>query len=639
MNQVFVLNCLIFIFCGARTLSAQSFEIWEIQGNQLISPMAGSTITSQHNIVTAVRSEGFFMQTPDSRSDNDPATSDGIWVFTNSVPNVGVGYEVSVTGTVGEWENMTQFSDNGLSISVSSFNNPLPTAVPFHANFPSPNANNDLEKVEGMLVSFEAMVCGPSNDYEQAVLSTSSRPFREPGIRSPGLPGLPVWDGNPEVFYFDPNGLTAPNNRFLSFGMEVSASAIMTQQNSRYTALPTIYTTQGSPLVRGVRTQEEDELTLASLNALFLLETNSNYNDRITKFSKYIIESLQAPDIIAMQEVGSQSVLQDLSFRIGLNAPGTIYQPYFKTGPNDINLGFLVKNSITVTNIIQLGKEEIFTMGGVLHDRPPLLLECELPTFPPTPLSVLNLHLRSLIGIEGGSATFVRNKRNEQAISVANMIQQRQDNNLFIVGDYNAYEFSDGYVDVTNQISGGGSLGAQIPPQSIVTPNLINHTANLSAEERYSFVFQGNAQMIDHCLSTQLNNLSVNELQFARGNADNSVAYFDNPFIVNRVSDHDGFVVFIEAENPLLNTPAFLNAPLVVNFPNPFKREDIITVNSPFADQVQIEIFNAHGQLIIQKKLEPGQTNWKPYFPFADGIYFLKVSTLTARYLGKIVIH
>lgn len=57
-------------------------------------------------IVTAVKSNRFFIQTPEAMADSDPATSEGIFVFTSTAPppdRVALGNEVSVMGAVVEF--------------------------------------------------------------------------------------------------------------------------------------------------------------------------------------------------------------------------------------------------------------------------------------------------------------------------------------------------------------------------------------------------------------------------------------------------------------------------------------------------------------------------------------------------------
>ncbi|MEM6795224.1 MAG: lamin tail domain-containing protein, partial [Acidobacteriota bacterium] len=103
-------------------------EIFEIQGDGDASPLAGQMVLTESNIVTAVTVDGFFIQTPDARSDNDDQTSDGLFVFTNSAPTVAVGDEVDVLGMIEEFFALTRFADGGLALTINSSANGLPTA-------------------------------------------------------------------------------------------------------------------------------------------------------------------------------------------------------------------------------------------------------------------------------------------------------------------------------------------------------------------------------------------------------------------------------------------------------------------------------------------------------------------------------
>ncbi|RRQ70610.1 endonuclease/exonuclease/phosphatase [Streptomyces griseofuscus] len=84
---------------------ADAVRIHDIQGTTRLSPYAGQKVTDVPGIVTATRtygsSKGFWLQ--DTTPDDNPATSEGIFVFTSSTPKVAVGDSVTVTGTVSEY--------------------------------------------------------------------------------------------------------------------------------------------------------------------------------------------------------------------------------------------------------------------------------------------------------------------------------------------------------------------------------------------------------------------------------------------------------------------------------------------------------------------------------------------------------
>ncbi|MFJ4833981.1 endonuclease/exonuclease/phosphatase family protein [Streptomyces sp. NPDC088747] len=84
---------------------ADTLHIRDIQGTTRTSPYAGQAVTDVAGIVTGVRtygsSRGFWIQDPNP--DDDPATSEGVFVFTSSVPKVAVGDSVTVSGSVSEY--------------------------------------------------------------------------------------------------------------------------------------------------------------------------------------------------------------------------------------------------------------------------------------------------------------------------------------------------------------------------------------------------------------------------------------------------------------------------------------------------------------------------------------------------------
>ncbi|MFJ2833390.1 endonuclease/exonuclease/phosphatase family protein [Streptomyces sp. NPDC087263] len=84
---------------------ADTIHIHDIQGTTRLSPYAGQAVTDVAGIVTGVRtygsSRGFWIQDPNA--DDNPATSEGVFVFTSSVPKVAVGDSVTVSGTISEY--------------------------------------------------------------------------------------------------------------------------------------------------------------------------------------------------------------------------------------------------------------------------------------------------------------------------------------------------------------------------------------------------------------------------------------------------------------------------------------------------------------------------------------------------------
>src|ERR1041384_8026121 len=209
------------------TTAPLNLSIHDIQGPGNTSPVVGKLVSTT-GIVTAVVSNGFFIQNPDNAVDADPNTSEGVFVFTSSRPAAvaTVGNFVQVTGTVNEFipssdpNSPSSTEIGGPSISLISTGNPLPTPITLTAADPDHAGPIDqLEKYEGMRVHVDLMtVSGPTdgNLNEANATSTSNgvffgviagipQPFREPGIQLPDpLPaGAPAtvtrWDTNPDI--------------------------------------------------------------------------------------------------------------------------------------------------------------------------------------------------------------------------------------------------------------------------------------------------------------------------------------------------------------------------------------------------------------------------------------------------------
>ena len=561
-------------------------EIFEIQGAASASPFEGDTVTTENNIVTALATNGFAMQTPAERSDGDANTSDGIFVFTGGVPTVAVGDIVTVTGTVIEFFGFTEFAA-GSSVNVVGSGATLPGAVVLDDTTPSPDPAMpscalEFECYEGMLVTVADGTVTQSNQRfgtdplaEVRVTAASQRTFREPGIEVPGLAGLPVWDGNPEVFELDPDKLGLPNQA-IPAGSSFSATGILGYEFGDYELWPSTLSITEATLPRPVRYRRWFETTVGSLNLFRLFDdiddapgvnmlgevtdddpsiSTEEYQRRLAKLASYIVDNMNTPDILGVQEVESLKVLEDLAHAVNALRPWARYEAFLVEGNDQgsIDVGFLVRKwRVWFPRIEQLGAQETYITPvsqelDLLHDRPPLVLRGWAGFMP---ITVMVVHNRSLGGIDGSDGPRVRTKRLEQAQSIAQKVQDLQSKyrtrNLVVIGDFNAFQFSDGYVDVVGQIRGDFEpADALVSGADLVDPDLMNQLVSLPEEERYSFIFRGNAQTLDHALTAASLDLRVRGLEYARGNADAAVDLINDGSTSLRSSDHDGLVLYI----------------------------------------------------------------------------------------------
>ncbi len=595
---------------AAFPLLAADVAIHDVQGAGAESPRAGQSVSTT-GVVTARRSNGFFLQAPDAEADGDPATSEGVFVFTSSMPSssAAVGNGVRVTGTVLEYRPssdptsppLTEIAGNPGVTSLSS-GNALPSPVVLVAADLSPSsASERLERYEGMRVRVDTLVVvaptGGTVDEANAtawsngvlfgVLPGTPRPFREPGADA-GVPlpagspcCVPRFDGNPERLRVDTDGLIGVAAVDVATGSTLSGLVGPLDFASRtYTLLPERPpAVSGSPAAGAVPLPRPGELTVGFLNLEYFFDATASgagptltpeaYEVRLKKASLAARTLLRAPDVLAVAEVESLPVLQGLAARIhadalaaGESAPG--YQAFLEEG-NDasgIDVGFLVSSNVRVASVVQEGKSATYVdpvTGGAatLNDRPPLVLSARAaaPDGADVPFTVVVNHLRSLVGVaeDSSTGTRVRAKRQAQAEYLAGLLSRLQaegpDAPLLAVGDFNAFDVSDGLVDVVGTARGAPAPADQVVvgrSVDLVDPDLVDLgavDAFLPRSERYSYVFEGNAQLIDHALASRAAAARVTGLAMARVGADFPETWRGDPARVERLTDHDGLVV------------------------------------------------------------------------------------------------
>jgi hypothetical protein len=595
-----------------------AIPISSIQGPAIASPLAGNTVTAR-GIVTALRSNGFYIQSLPADEDGFPETSEGVFVFTSSSPTTTVGDEVYAIGTVVEFvpaadphqRPLTEIGGSPSVVRVSSAN-ALPAAITITAADVTPIGGVDqLERFEGMRVTVPSLtVVSPtggtvdeqnatssSNGLFYAVITGAARPFREPGIDVhdqpfPGAPAnVPIFDNNPERIRVDSDAqlvsvspfLTAPKIDVASGQTITGLVGVLDYGFRTYTILPDPTSPTmivGAGMGTPAPAPDVSTFTVASWNIERFYNTTNDAGDDVVltaaafarrrqKASLAIRNGLHMPDVVAVQEVENQSTLQALADTVNADALAATgldphYSAFVEEG-NDIggiDVGFLVKQTtVSVVSVTQVGKDTTYVEpeGGTatLNDRPPLILEASVHKAGATPraITVINNHLRSLNGADDDTSNGrrIRAKRRAQAEFLANLVQARQVANpserMLVVGDFNAFEFNDGFVDGLGTIRGMPTPGDQVTLASsdLVSPDLLLADALAPAADRYSFTFDGNAQSLDHVLATA--NLAAEfarvGLAHARIDADMPESLRNDGTRMERVSDHDPTLVYL----------------------------------------------------------------------------------------------
>jgi uncharacterized repeat protein (TIGR01451 family) len=585
-------------------MQAAKVKIHDIQSSGFVSPIAGQMVTTS-GIVTAIKNDGFFIQEPEAGIDNNPNTSEAVFVFTLNAPplSLAAGDSVEVTGVVTEFKSqsdplsqpLTELS-GPLNFTVLSKGKALPEPAEITVDDTNPAGPvNQLEKYEGMRVFVRVfdVVAPTGEDVNErdatsssdgifyGVVSGTPRPFREAGIEiskivpAPAPPGVPRFDLNPELLRVDSGIQRGASATEISAGTDIfKLTGVLDFSSRLYTILSDpddfelIHTFGGSRSLP----QSPNGFTVASFNLERFFDTTDDaskndvalrekaFQNRLNKASLSIRQLLLLPDIIGVQEIENLATLQALADKINEDQieegrPNPEYTAHLIEGNDSegLDVGFLFKSSrAAFVSATQIGKGAIFinpTSGQpeTLNEHPPLRLRASFtsPEGASFPVTVIVTHLLSRSGIDdatGGAR--VRAKRRAQAEFLANLLQSEQadtDAHVIAVGDFNSFQFNDGYVDVIGTVKGTPTPADQVVLASgdLVNPDFVNITDRVPALEHYSFISDGSAQALDHILASQNMLPLLSFVTYVHTNADFSEFFRNDSTQGHRVSNHD----------------------------------------------------------------------------------------------------
>jgi len=531
-----------------------SHPIHEIQGAAPRSPLTGSPVSTT-GVVTATGKTGFWIEDP--APDADPATSEGLFVFTSKAPTVRRGDAVSVAGTVSEFRpggsatNLSTTELTGPTVTVTGSGVAVPAAVkvgpggrvapplprtdapgdvetaPFD---PAANALDFYESMEGMLVEIDdAAVVGPTNSFGElpvipgggtadqrtnrgGVLYSYAHPDTDRLILSPTLAAVPAANVG--------DTLPGPVVGVLDYNFS----------NWMLDVLGTPARTAGPIQPEVTRRQFPLELAIATYNVQNLAPTDPQA--KFDRLAAGLVRNLAAPDIVSLEEIQDNSGAADdgtVAANLTLDklvaaisaAGGPAYR-YREIDPiNDttggqpggnIRVAFLFRTDRGVSFVDRPGGDAT-TPVGVTRDRfgraqltvSPGLIDpgnaawstSRRPLvgqfrFLGRDVIVIGNHFNSkggdqpLMGRFQPPARVSETQRHLQAQTVRAFVDQIRaaDSRAAVVllGDLNDFEFS----QTADLLVGDGYLTDL--PRTVPLP------------ERYSYVFQGNSQVLDHIL-------------------------------------------------------------------------------------------------------------------------------------------
>jgi predicted extracellular nuclease/uncharacterized protein YjiK len=566
-------------------------RISDIQGAGHTSPLNGQTVLSVPGIVTALASNGFYLEDPNPDSSN--ATSEGIFVFTSSAPIVQVGDAIQVSGRVSEFRpggansnNLTITQITAPTITTLSRGNalPAPTVLGIGGRaIPTTVIENDVtgsveagntfdpasdgldfyESLEGMRVQINNPVTtSPTANFgtsqEIWVLADNGANATSRTARGGSL--INPTDFNPERIQIDDlnNALVLPE---VNVGTQLSSIVgVVNYDFSNYEVLvssaPTVV--QASPLQKEVTNlvATANQLTVGTFNV-----ENLDPGDGPAKFNALadaIVNNLKSPDILSLEEIQDNNgptndsvVDASTTYQTLINAivaaggpqyefrqinpvddtnggePGGNIRVGFLFNPNRVS--FVDRSGGTSTSSTTVGTNN----GAAQLSASPGLIDPTNPAF--------SASRKPLVGefIFNGQTVFVvanhfNSKGGDQPLFgrfqppvLSSEVQRNQQ--ATIVKDFVQSILA---VNPNANVVVAGDLNDfefSNPLNILKSAGLTALIETLPQNERYTYNFEGNAQTLDHLLVS--------------GNLLNQLDGFDvvhiNSEFADQVSDHD----------------------------------------------------------------------------------------------------
>ncbi|HKO89381.1 MAG TPA: endonuclease/exonuclease/phosphatase family protein, partial [Burkholderiales bacterium] len=504
--------------------SSSELRIHDIQGRTHVSPFKGEWVTAVRGIVTAVRTNGFYMQ--DHSPDQDEATSEAIFVFTQAAPKVAVGNAVEVDGQVDEFRPAVSSAIANLSttnivspaVRVLSEGNPLPVAVelgaggrtpPLHIRErsggvdaskdfdPTQDALDFYESLEAMRVQMRAArVIAPLNAQgDLAIIGEDAQ-----GRLSPrGALLVDAAHFNPQRIFLSHSGI----DRAQVGDRLENIQAVLDYRFGHYTLHLTTTPSRHSVslMAEHATNAHRGDLSIAVYNVENLDGRDAQW--RFDRIAEHIVCNLQEPDIVGLLEIqDSNGAVDDGNVDAGLTLKRLTEAIARLGGPlynwSAIDPGHNEDGGEPGANIRQVF---LFDPARVSLAAAPVRIAPGNSAFYSSrkPLvqtfrfrqhllhAVLNHFVSKradepLFGVQQPPRRPSEGQRQQQAKAVAHYIRTLgAEANAVVLGDLNDFEFG----PALGILAGGG---------------LHNLTLDLPPEERYTYIHEGNAQALDHAL-------------------------------------------------------------------------------------------------------------------------------------------
>ena len=581
----------------AFALGEEPVDVERVQGAAHRSPLEGQWVFGVEGIITMVRPRnepGFWMEDP--VDDGDPATSQGVLVVgSEDSPKIEVGDQVRVSGRIHEMQRPGELGVTTLQASqIRTMTSDRPLPPPLRLNTDTPPVprvvvDDDAlrhfeplfdgldfwESIEGMRITLsEPIVIGPTHRHGEITVNAGRTGSPAGRTDAGGLLQRPG-DLNPERLAVDFPGFRETPTANVGDAIAGELQGVVDYGNGRYrlraqVPMPTIIPAGRQP-ERSRLEPGKNRLTVATFNVYNLSARNDE--SRFESVARTLVENLQSPDIVGLQEIqddsgpaddGTVSAAQTLGRLVDavVEIGGPRYE-FRQIDPENNRDGGRPGSNIRVVFLFNPERVDFVDRGaagpsdpvrwisdgeGVRLSASPGRLAPGAPSFNGMESRDFSPSRKPLIGEFrfGAQTLFIVNnhwsskggdmpvfgevqpavprsedQRSQQARQVADfvadLLRQEPQAGIIVLGDLNDHEY-------------------RSPLRILADTGLENMVYQLPPRDRYTFNYRGNSQTLDHILiSRPLQERAAVRIDIVNCNAD----FADG----NRASDHDPVMI------------------------------------------------------------------------------------------------
>lgn len=575
-------------------VALSGLRIHDIQGASHQSPYANKAVEGVEGIVTkVVDSSNFYMQ--DLKPDTDAKTSEGILVYKKG-HGQAVGNVISVNGTVKEWvlegysdklktdlavteinadygriASIAEGQELPESLLIGMFGLQQPAQVIDNDDFaefdPSEDGIDFYESLEGMLVEINnPAVIAPQKYGELVVLPDSGKGSR---LNSAGGLNITEFDYNPERIFVDMDDTSFVAKSGDYFVGTISGVVSYGFGNYKVLAdreeLPTLV--EGNTERETSRFHEKHkELTIASFNVEnFSANTSDTSDEKVSRIADSIVSNLKTPDIVGLVEMqdgngainngyteATESAVRLIEEIKAQGGPEYVYTDVAPENNQDggqpggnIRVGFIYNpervtlaegSKGSATQAVAYNDGRLTLNPGRIDPTNPAFEDSRKPLaaqfmFKGESVIVVANHFNSK---GGDQPLFGKNQppflgSEAQRLEIAGVVNEfvqdvkKEDKNAKVVllGDFNDFEFTPTL-------------------ETLKGEELTNMIEEVPLDERFTYSYQGNAQVLDHILVT--NNMAKKTKV--------DIVHINSQFMEEhgRASDHDPVLIQVKLD-------------------------------------------------------------------------------------------